>query len=436
MDGMTLALLGFLGLFILLFIRVPAGIALTCVGFIGIYFIRPSASLPILANEIFSEASNYSLIIIPLFILMGHLASVSGMSKDLYNAANHFLGHFRGGLASSTVLGCAGFSALSGSSLATALAMGHVSIPQMRNLNYDDRLATGAVAAGGTLGILIPPSGALVIYSLLTEESIARLFVAGILPGILLAILFIATIWIIVVRNPEKAPTNTDAKPFLLRLIALRQASALFLIIFITIGGIYGGIFSTIEASAIGAFLSLLVTVSRGKLTWENIQYVLRETLKSTGAIFLVLCGAFVFKSFIGYSSIALSLSQWVVDHGFTGTEAILLILGAVIILGMLMDGYAIMVLTIPVIQPILEINGIDLIWFGVLFILVIEIGLITPPVGINIFVVKSIAPDIPMPTIIKGIWPFWIAMIVAIILILIFPQITNFLPTTMFTPN
>jgi len=308
--------------------------------------IRPQAALPKLVGEIFAEASNYPLMIIPLFVLMGNLAGVSGMSRDLYDAANARLGHRKGGLASATVVGCEGFSALSGSSLAAALTMGRVALPQMQRYGYENGLATGAIAAGGTLGILIPPSAGFVIYGILTEQSIGQLFMASVLPGLLLTCLFIVAIWIVVTRDPSKAPTNLDPVPLPERLRALGRATWITGIIVLTIGGIYSGVFSAIEAAGIGALLALLVTIFRGALTRENIEDVVSSTLKSSGTVFMILFGAFVFKTFVGFTGITYALSLWVADIGLTGSQIVVAFLLLFIILGMFMDGFAILVLT------------------------------------------------------------------------------------------
>jgi len=433
MDGSTVAMLGFGALFFLLFIRMPVGITMMMVGTIGIYLIRPQAALPILAGEIYNEASNYPLTIIPLFVLMGNLAGVSGMSRDLYDAAHAWLGHLKGGLASATVVGCAGFSALSGSSLAAAVTMGRVALPQMQRYKYDNGLATGAIAAGGTLGILIPPSAGFVIYAILTEESIGRLFMAGVIPGLLLTSLFVAAIWIVVSLDPAKAPTAGQPVLLSARFRALRRASAITGIIVLTIGGIYTGVFSAVEAAGIGAFLAVIVTALRRKLTWPNLIDVFSNTLKSSGTVFLILFGAFVFKTFIGFTGITFAFSTWVEGQGFSGTQVVIAFLALFIVLGMFMDGFAILVLTVPLLQPVIEPLGVNMIWFGVLMVIVLEMGLISPPVGINVFVVKGIAPGVPLNTIFRGIWPFWFAMLVCVILVFLFPQVALLLPDTMF---
>ena len=433
MDGTTIAILGFLSLFVLLFIRVPVGIAMMIVGAIGIFAIRPAASIPVVAGEIFGESSNYPLTILPLFILMGNLAGLSGMSRDLYDAAHSWFGHFKGGLASSAVVGCAGFSALSGSSLAAALTMGRVSLPEMKRYKYDNALATGAIAAGGTLGILIPPSAGFVIYAILTEESIGRLFMAGVLPGLLLTAMFILTIWLIVLKDPRKAPKSATRLSLRQRIISLQKATWIIGIIGITIGGIYGGIFSAVEAAGIGAFLALIVTMLRGALTFKGLSEVANNTLKSTGTVFLILFGAFVFKTFVGFTGIPLVMTNWVSSQGFGGTEVLIAILLMFMVLGTFLEGFAILVLTVPLVQPILESLGINMIWFGVLMVLVLEMALISPPVGINVFVVKGIAHDIPLNTIFRGIWPFWFAMMACVFIIVMFPDIALVLPNSMF---
>ncbi len=433
MDRETIAVIGFGALFFLLFIRVPVGIAMMVAGGAGIYMIRPPAMLPVVAGEIFGEASNYPLTILPLFILMGNLAGVSGMSRDLYDAAHGWFGHLKGGLASATIVGCAGFSALSGSSLAAALTMGRVSLPEMRRYKYDSGLSTGAVAAGGTLGILIPPSAGFVVYAILTEESIGRLFMAGILPGLLLTLMFILAIWLVVTASPAKAPQSADRTDLSTRLRQLGRAGWIIGIIVITIGGIYTGVFSAIEAAGVGALLALIVTAMRGAMTWGNMKDATVSTLKSTGTVFLILFGAFVFKTFVGFTGLPIKMTAWVDAQGFTGLQVVITILIMFMVLGTFLEGFAILVLAVPLVQPILETLGVDMIWFGVLMVIVLEMALISPPVGINVFVVKGIAPDVPLGTIFRGIWPFWFAMAAVVILIVVFPNIALLLPNTMF---
>jgi tripartite ATP-independent transporter DctM subunit len=436
MNDLEIGIAGFVILFLLLGIRMPVGTAMLIVGTVGIWIIHPrgeTAAIATLGGEIFSISTVYSLTILPLFILMGNLAGISGMSRDLYDAAHAWFGHFRGGLASSTIIGCAGFSALSGSSLASAVTMGRVALPEMKRYNYDDALATGSIAAGGTLGILIPPSAGFVIYAILTEESIGRLFMAGVLPGIMLSSLFILSIWIKVKIKPDLAPTSATKLPFLQRLGSLCQASWIIGIIVVTIGGIYGGVFDAVEAAAMGAFLSFLVCIIRKTTSARALMEAVAHTLRSTATTFYILMGAFVFTPFVALSGIPTALTDWLGTLDASPYTILIICLVFFIILGTFLEGFAILILALPLVQPIMEGYGFDMIWFGVMMVIVLEMGLISPPVGINVFVVKGIAPDVPMNTIFRGIWPFWFAMLAAIAILLIFPQIALFLPNTMF---
>ena len=436
MGNLEIGITGFLMLFALLAIRMPVGTAMLVVGVSGIWMIHPrgdQAAIATLGGEIFSISSVYSLTILPLFILMGNLAGVSGMSRDLYDAAHAWFGHFRGGLASSTIVGCAGFSALSGSSLASAVTMGRVALPEMQRYGYDDALATGSIAAGGTLGILIPPSAGFVIYAILTEESIGRLFMAGVLPGIMLSALFVLAIWIRVKLKPEVAPSSAAALPLVHRIAAIGRASWIIGIIVVTIGGIYGGAFDAVEAAAIGAFLSFLVCIIRRRASWAEMKEAIAHTLRSTATTFYILMGAFVFTPFVALSGIPTTLADWLSGLNADPYFILILCLGFFILLGTFLEGFAILILALPLVQPIMEGYGFDMIWFGVMMVVVLEMGLISPPVGINVFVVKGIAPDVPMNTIFRGIWPFWFAMMLGIVFLLIFPDIAMFLPNSMF---
>ena len=432
-DGTGIAIAAFGALLILLFIRVPAGLAMLIVGAVGVILIRPTAAVPVVAGEIFAVASRYPLTILPLFILMGNLAAVSGMSQDIYRAAYTWFGRFRGSLASASIIACAGFSALSGSSLAAAMTMGRVSLPEMQRYKYDDSLATGAIAAGGTLGILIPPSAGLVIYGIITEESIGRLFMAGVVPGILLTLLFVFVVWIVVQLNPNKAPQVTVSIPWRESLKITARAFWILCIIIVTIGGIYAGIFSAVEAAGVGALLTLVAALGRRRLNWKTMTETVRATLKASGTAFLVLLGAFVFKVFLGFTGVAFVASEWVGQQGFSGAQVAAIVLLMFVVLGTFLDGFAMLVLTVPLVQPILESLGVDMIWFGIMIVITLEMGLISPPVGLNIFVVKGVAPDVPVNTMFRGIIPFWLAMGVALILIALMPRLATFLPNAMY---
>ncbi len=433
MGGTEIALLGFAALLVLLLIRVPVGLAMLMVGLAGIAGIRPGAVVPVVAGEMFAVSSRYPLTILPLFMLMGSLAVVSGMSHDLYRAAHGWLSRVRGSLASASIIACAGFSALSGSSLAAALTMGRVSLPEMRRFRYDDSLATGAIAAGGTLGILIPPSAGLVIYGIITEESIGRLFMAGVLPGILLTLLFVLAVWMVVRRDPDKAPYSDAPVSWRGRLRATGRALWIVGIVVVTIGGIYAGIFSAIEAAGVGAMLTLVAAFGRRALNRKTLVEVVGATLKASGTAFLVLAGAFVFKVFLGLSGIAFVASEWVGQQGFSGAQVVALVLVMFIVLGTFLDGFAMLVLTVPLVQPILEPLGVDMIWFGVMIVITLEMGLISPPVGLNIFVVKGVAPDVPVRTMFRGIVPFWLALLAALLLIALLPGLATHLPNAMY---
>ncbi|MXZ61726.1 MAG: TRAP transporter large permease [Acidobacteria bacterium] len=433
MGGTEIALLGFAALLVLLLIRVPVGLAMLLVGLAGIAGIRPGAVVPVVAGEMFAVSSRYPLTILPLFMLMGNLAVVSGMSHDLYRAAHGWLSRVRGSLASASIIACAGFSALSGSSLAAALTMGRVSLPEMRRFRYDDSLATGAIAAGGTLGILIPPSAGLVIYGIITEESIGRLFMAGVLPGILLTLLFVLAVWIVVRRDPHKAPYSRAPVSWRDRLRATGRALWILGIVIVTIGGIYAGIFSAIEAAGVGAMLTLIAAAVRRALNRKTVVEVVGATLKASSTAFLVLAGAFVFKVFLGLSGIAFVASEWVGQQGFSGAQVVALVLVMFIVLGTFLDGFAMLVLTVPLVQPILESLGVNMIWFGVMIVITLEMGLISPPVGLNIFVVKGVAPDVPVRTMFRGIAPFWLALLAALILIALLPGLATDLPNAMY---
>ena len=433
MDGATVALLGFATLFVLLVIRVPVGLSMLIAGAAGIALIRPQAVLPVIAGETFAVSSRYALIIIPLFMLMGNLAVVSGMSRELYVAVNLWLGRFRGGLAAASIVASAGFSALSGSSLAAALTMGRVALPEMQRYNYDNSLAAGAVAAGGTLGILIPPSVGLVLYGILTEQSIGRLFMAGLIPGILLTIFFVLTVFVLVRLQPHKAPRGRPAQLAAERERAPTGAYWIVGLAAVTLGGIYTGVFSAMEAAGMGAFLTLLVALARRSLTRSALEEAVLHTLRACGTVFLILIGAYVFKVFLGFTDIPFAAADWVGAQGWSAVQVVALLLAMFIVLGTFLDGFAILVLTIPLVQPILVALGVDMIWFGVMIVVTLEMGLISPPVGLNTFVVKSVAPDVPMGAIYRGIVPFWLAMLALLVLIGWMPRIATFLPQAMY---
>jgi tripartite ATP-independent transporter DctM subunit len=432
MSPTAAGLVGFVALFALLALRMPIGLAMMLVGAAGIAILNsPQAAFNVLGAFPFSYSAVFTLSVIPLFVLMGSFASVSGMGADLYRTAYAWVGHRRGGLAAATIIACAGFAALSGSSVAAAATMGKVALPEMRRYRYDPRLATGSIAAGGTLGILIPPSTVLIVYALLTEQSIGRLFLAGFLPGLLLTLLFVATVFIVSMLNPEAGPAG-ERQTLRQRLSVLVGSGAFLLIVIIVVGGIYLGVFTVTEAAAIGAFVTFLHALWKRRLTLPAFSTALLETIRTTAMVFLILIGAHFFAPFLALTRIPVELASAIGDLAIPGFAILALILVAYIALGTFMEGFAMMVLTVPIVLPIILTLGYDPIWFGIIMVIVLEMGLISPPVGINVFVVKGVAEDVPLGQIYAGIVPFWIAMAVCAILLIIFPEIALLLPNTM----
>ena len=360
MTPTEVGIIGLVALFVLLALRMPVGIAMAVVGTVGFGVLNSwPATLAQLGREPFVFGSSYELIVIPLFVLMGNLASLSGMSRDLYNAAYAWFGHWRGGLALATIAACSGFAAVSGSSVASAITMGRVALPEMRRYGYDPKLATGCIAAGGTLGILIPPSTGFVIYAILTEESIGRLFLAGVLPGLLLTSLFMLSIYIQTRINPELGPPGPKL-PLLDRFRALSQASAMVVIIVITIGGIYVGAFSPTEAAGVGAFLTLLLAFWRRRVTGEAMTSVMLQTIRTTSLAFLIIVGAHIFSPFIALTEIPENLASHLTDGSFSRLTVLFLILVTYIVLGTFLEGFAMLVLTLPIVHPLIVALGYD----------------------------------------------------------------------------
>jgi tripartite ATP-independent transporter DctM subunit len=429
----TLAgILGFLALFFLLAIRMPIGMAMLVVGGGGIAILNsPDAALNVMGSFPFSYSAVFTLSVIPLFVLMGAFASVSGMGQDMYRTAYTWVGHKRGGLAAATIMACAGFAALSGSSIAAAATMGKVSLPEMERYKYDPGLATGSIAAGGTLGILIPPSTVLIVYALLTEQSVGRLFLAGFLPGLLLTLLFVATVFIVAIMNPMAGPPG-EKVPMRERFKVLMNSGALVFVVLIVIGGIYAGVFTVTEAAAVGAGLTFLHALWSRRLTIAKFFEALLDTIKTTAMVFFILIGAHFFAPFLALTRIPVNLADAVGDLAIPALAVLLVIIVVYIALGTFMEGFAMMVLTVPIVLPIIVELGYDPIWFGIIMVLVLEMGLISPPVGMNVFVVKGVAPHVPLGQIYRGILPFWFAMAVCVGLLIAFPQIALFLPDTM----
>ncbi len=432
--------IGFAAVFVLVLMRIPIAFAMGIVGMIGLtYETSYRAAISMVGRLIIDTSQDYGLSVIPLFILMGLFVNKGGISRELYNVSNAFLGHFRGGLAMATIVACGGFAAICGSSLATAATMSKVAMPEMRKYGYEDSLSTASIAAGGTLGILIPPSVILVIYGLLTETSIGQLFVAGIIPGFLGILLYLVAVKITVVRNPAAGPAGPRAT-WSERIHALSHVWAVLLLFGLVIGGLYGALdfwpinlaFSPTEAAGMGAAGAFLIALARGGISWSGMREVLEETTLTTASLFAVLIGAWIFSNFVNLAGLpegllaavtALDMGPWVVMG---------LILLVYIALGCIFESMSMLLLTVPIFFPLVISLGFDPVWFGIIVVVVTEISLITPPVGLNVFVLKGVVGDVTTGTIFRGVTPFWMMDIVRLILLLIFPTLVLFLPSQM----
>lgn len=432
MTPITIGIICILLLFLFMALNMNVGLAMALSGFIGLlYLMGIEQALIVLGNAPFRTAAAYTMSVIPLFVLMGNLSLYAGVSSDVYNTAYKFFGHLPGGLAMATTVACAGFAATCGSSVATAVTIGSVAIPEMRRYNYAPSLAAGSLAAGGTLGILIPPSIGFILYSMLTEESVGKLFIAGIVPGILLTALFVIAIYIQVRKNPNLGPPGPvfTIKEKLQSLKGIGGALALF---FLVIGGLYGGIFTPTEAGGIGAFGSFLLMLLRRKLNFKNMVHCLMDTGKVTAMCFLILLGANVFGYFMAVTRMPSELAKFATSLPLHPVLILIFILIVYLFLGCIVDAIAMIVLTIPIFYPVVIELGFNSVWFGVIAVIVMEMALITPPVGMNVFAIAGTAGNVPMYTIFKGIFPFLIAMIVLLVILIIFPQLATFLPSLM----
>jgi C4-dicarboxylate transporter, DctM subunit len=432
---MNLTAIGIFGVFfliILLFSGMPVGFAMALAGFFGFsYVMGINAGLSLLPRDVFDVFSSYGLTVLPLFVLMGQISFVSGISRRLFDSANILMGSRRGGLAIATVAACAGFSAISGSTSATAATMTSVALPEMKRYKYDMSLATGTLAAAGSLGILIPPSAIFIVYGILTEQSIGQLFAAGILPGILLSSLFVLAIYLQVLRNPSLAPAGakTNLGQKFRSLAGVTETLAIF---FMVMGGIFFGIFTPTEAGAAGAFLTIMIAVVRRQLTWKGLFTSLLDTTRISCMVLVIVAGAVIFGHFMAVTRVPYDLANWVAGlpiprHAVMGLIILVYLLG-----GCFMDALGMVILTIPIFFPVAQTLGFDPIWFGVVIVLITEMGVITPPVGINVYVVYGIAEDIPLGTIFKGVLPMLAALIICSLVILFIPQIALFLPSLM----
>jgi tripartite ATP-independent transporter DctM subunit len=434
---MTEALIGFGVLLLLIFARVPIAFAMALVGAIGFALLRDwNATFSMIGNLAFDQGFSYTLSVIPLFILMGNLLTISGVSHALYAAANRLLGNARGGLAMASVIACGGFSAVSGSSLATAATMSKVAMPSMRRYGYADSLAAGSIAAGGTLGILIPPSIVMIIYGLLTEANIGTLFIAGIIPGLLGIALYIAAIVVMTRINPSLAPLSEGAEPFSVKdMIGVLAVLALFTLI---MTGIYGGFFTPTEAAGIGAAAAFLIAVFMGGLDGRKLFRAGLESARTTAMIFAIIIGAEIFSNFVNFAGLPYELASWISGQALDPYIVILGIVGIYLILGCVLESMSMILLTVPVFYPLvvqLDFGSGPLadpeaitVWFAVIVVVVTEISLISPPVGMNVFVLRNVIPDVSLSTIFRGVLPFWIADIFRLAILIALPVLSLWL--------
>jgi len=432
MTPLTLGVAGIGVLLLALFSGMPIGIGMLLVGLGGMICVSGwGAGLGLLKTVPYTTMANYGLSVVPLFILMGEFAFHAGISRDLYSTMHRWLGNLRGGLAMASVGACAGFAAVSGSSLATAGAMGEVALPEMKRYKYDDRLATGCIAAGGSIGIMIPPSVVLIIYGILTEQSIGKLFLAGFIPGLLEAIFYIIVIYILTTRNPLMGPPG-PVTSFREKIVSLKGTWAVLALFLLVIGGIYTGIFSPNEAGAVGAFGALVYALARRRLTWQSFVESLLGAGRITAMAFLILIGAMIFGYFLTVTRLPFALAD--VVSGLPMNRYIILsaILLVYVFLGCIMEVLGMVILVVPIFFPVVIALGFDPIWFGILTVRTVEIGQITPPVGINVYVIKGVAKDVSLETIFRGIIPFFLGDICLLVLLVAVPQLSLFLPGLM----
>ena len=430
---MSPVIVGYIGVVVLLIVfllGMPVAFAMMSVGFVGMLYLLPAeAAFRFLAMDIFGRFSEYQFSVIPMFILMGYFASLSGMTTRLYEIAYVWIGHLRGGLSMATIVACALFSSVTGSSAATAATIGKVAYPEMKKYGYDDALSTGCIAGAGTLGPMIPPSTGMIIYGLLTEQSIGKLFLSGILPGVLLSVLFMITVTTMCTINSSLGPPgpSTPMKQKLSVLPGLLEALALFLLV---VGGLFLGLFTPTQAGGAGAAGALIVGLIRRNITWKSLWESTKDALLISCMVLCLITGAMVFGHFLSLSTMSIALTEWVYQLNVSRLVVLIIVCFFYIIGGCVIDCMGLIVLTIPIVTPVIFGLGYDPIWFAVVLGLLGETGVITPPVGVNVYVLKGIIPDVPISRMFVGIIPFFFAILVGLVLIIIFPSIATFLPS------
>lgn len=430
MSPETVGIISIIVLVLLILFRVPVGFSLLLIGFLGISYLRGfDVGLAQLASSSFATVNNYSMSVIPLFVLMGIFMSSTGLGFDLFNAVNKWIGHLRGGLAMATVGAATIFSAISGSANATTATLARITIPEMERHHYRTDFSAAAVAAGGTLGSVIPPSVLLILYGTLTSEPIGPLLIAGIIPGFILALMLIGLIYTQVRLNPELAPHNNERTSFKEKIASLKTIWPFMLIFIVSIGGIYIGIFTPNEAGAVGAASAFLVSILTKRMSVKILFNSLNETLRISVMIFYVLIGASLFSRFLAMTKVPMSLSSTIGSLSLSPYVILILILAMYFILGMFLESIAIMVLTLPIIYPILTQLGFDGIWFGVILVLIINIGVLTPPLGLNVYIVSGIIKHVPIQNIFRAVIPSIVTMLICIVLLTVFPDLVTVLP-------
>jgi C4-dicarboxylate transporter, DctM subunit len=431
---MAEGLIGLAAMLALAFLRIPIALAMGIVGIVGYAYVRDwnwTVAFAIAQTKIYETGRNYTLSVVPLFILMGNFVTRAGMSQELFRAAYAFIGHLRGGLAMATILACAGFGAICGSSIATAATMAKVAYPSMKRFGYSDRLATGAIASGGTLGIMIPPSTIMVIYGVFTETNIGMLFAAGVLPGILGATLLCLAVRYVIWRDPKAGPPGQRSS-WRERWQAVRPIWAVAFLFLFVIGGIYGGLFTATEGAGMGAFGAMVFALWRRALDWKTLYAALVESARTTAMLFMILIGALMFADFINITTMPADLKAFVTQFELNPIAVVAAICVIYVLLGTAMEELSMVLLTLPVFFPIIVHLGYDPVWFGILIVVVVEIGLISPPVGMNLFVLKTLLPGVSTGTVFRGVMPFMLADCIRFALLIAFPAISLYLPSLM----
>ncbi|QDM00104.1 TRAP transporter permease [Rhodopseudomonas palustris] len=432
MSNETVAVIGFVILFVLMLLRVPVGMAMGLVGVTGFgYLTGLEPALKLVGQTTMRTVTDYSFGVIPMFLLMGAFVSASGISRELFRAGNTFVGHWKGGLGIATIGACGGFAAISGSSVATAATFSAVAYPEMRRYGYPQSFSTGVIAVGGTLGAMLPPSTVLAVYGIITQQDIGKLFIAGILPGLLAIVMHMITIWIIGMARPGFLPAGPKSS-WSDRLAAFRDVWSPLLLFVFVIGGLYGGFFIPTEAGAVGAVGAFLIGVARGKLSRDGILQSLLQATRTAAAVFTILIGAICFGYFLTITQTPQHITEFLTGLGIGPYGVLALILVMYLVLGCVMDAMAMVILTVPIVFPLITALGFDPIWFGIVIVMTVELGLISPPVGMNVFVIKSVIKDVSMSTVFKGVAPFVITDLIRLMILIAFPIIAVWLPMRM----